>query len=207
MKKGIALFVVLTLLTGMAGPGTAENLLDVENPTLINWSINNSVLLLQLMSSGCDVDPTGDNGIIHYRKNDVRTGSGGEKVADGGAYSQKGTYMLGMGAGVDREDLWYVTMTFRADGDEDMRYYNVFCMLAAFDDLYALMAGSEDESALFEGMLDRLVLQEGSVGIQYGGKVLMRKDLGTSIIIGVDSLPFYEAFYAGSLTEYYNLDE
>lgn len=220
MKKVFSLLAALILLAGAAGPagaeepagteepaGAEEELLILENPSLITWSACFAVLQLTMQSKGLPVDFSTDNGIIGYYEKNIRTGANGERVADGAAFSEKNSYMLGMGAGVDREDLWYVTMTFGADTDPGVCYNNVTCMLLAFDDISALMGGDEDEQELLNGMLDRLVFQSGSVGFQYGGKVLMRKDLGSRFIIGVDSLAFYEAFYAGSLTEYYNLDE
>ena len=207
MKKIIALILALILATGAVGLALADDLLILDNPTLIEWSATCTALQLVMQSQNLPVDLCSDNGSIGYYEKNIRKGSNGERVADGGTYSQKKTYMLGMGAGVDREDLWYVTMTYSTDTNIDECYNNVACMLLAFEDIHALLNGSEDEKALLEDILNRLVLQSGSVGFQYNGKVLMRKDIGQQFIIGVDSVAFYEAFYAGSLTEYYNLDQ
>ncbi len=207
MKKIISALLILALVACITGFASADELLTLENPTLVAWSVKNTAMQLTLQQQGLPVDFSNDNGIIRYYEKDIRTGANGERVADGGAYSEKNTYMIGMGAGVDLEDLWYVTMTYSIDTNIDECYNNVACMLVAFDDIRALMGGNEDEQALLNGILDRLVLESGSVGFQYGGKVLMRKDIGSQFIIGVDSKAFYDAFYAGSLTEYYNLDE
>ena len=206
MKKALPLLLALLLLCCAAGAASADELLYLENPTLTQWSATNSALQLTLRKEGMPVDLSGDNGVIAYYEKNVRTGVNGERVADGGTYSEKNTYMLGMGAGVDREDLWYVTMTYNAGTDLEECYNNTVCMLLAFDDLYVLMAGTEDEAALLDGILGRLTT-EGSVGFQVGGKVLMRKDIGGQFIIGVDSVAFYDAFYPNSLEEYYNFDE
>lgn len=207
MKKRIALLLVGLLLFGCLTAGCAEGMLILDNPVLIGWAVNYGAMELLMQEQGIPMDSHGVNGSISYYEKNIRTGANGERVADGGAYSKQGTYMLGMGAGVDQEDLWYVTMTFNAGADKDQCANNVFCMLYAFDDLRETLSASENDGLLQE-MINMLVGDNGTFGIQLNGKIIMRKELGNGqVIIGVDSIPFYEAFYAGSLTEYYNLDE
>ena len=207
MRKCLSLLLAFLLPVIAAGAMAEEAPETLENPVLTDWSMTFTALQLVFMGKGLPVEFSADTGIISYYEKNVRTGSGGERVADGGTYSENRSYMLGMGAGVEREDLWYITMTYDAGTDMETCYNNTACMLLAFNDIKALWDGGEDEHALAEAILDRLVNQPGSVGIQYGGKVFIRIDRGSRFIVGVDSLEFYEAFYADSLEEYYSFDE
>lgn len=211
MKKTFLIFLACIMLfcsLEATAAGKNDQLLVIDNPTLISWSATFSTLQLLLQESGKPVDFCSDNGSIGYYERNVRTGAHGERVADGGAYSQDGNYILGMGAGVDREDLWYVTLTFGPQSDPDQCFNNTLCMLYAFDDLFSVFSGEDGDTSLITDVMELLVRTEETVGIQINQKVLMRKEIGNGqFIVGVDSLAFYEAFYAGSLTTYYNLDE
>lgn len=195
------------LLSVCATAGWAEEMKILDNPVLIEWAINCAAMELIVEQEGISIDRHEANGSISYYEKNIRFGANGERVADGGTYSKQGTYMLGMGAGVDQEDLWYVTMTFNPGVDKDQCANIIFCMLYAFNDLRETLSAEGNEGLLQE-IINQLVGDNGTFGIQLNQKIIMRKELGNGqVIIGVDSIPFYEAFYAGSLTEYYNLDE
>ncbi len=210
MKRTAALIAALMIfcLFCSAAWGDASGTIRIENPTLLEWNGRYKALLLSVLQSGGPAETDSANGIISSREQNIRTAAGGERVLDGGLYSDHGIYVLGMGAGVDREDLWYVTLTFGPEADPELIRNNARCMIYAFEDLYRLFTESEDGPVLFDEILDALATGKESVGFVAGGKLLMRMELGSGrFILGVDSLAFYNAFYAGVLENIYRLTE
>jgi hypothetical protein len=79
-------------------------------------------------------------------------------------------------------------------------------MICAFEDLDKAFSESDETKAIFEEILAILTQGNGDIGFEINGKLLMRKELGNGLfIVGVDSVAFYNAFYAGSLKDYYTL--
>ncbi|MDR9831737.1 hypothetical protein RCJ22_39820, partial [Vibrio sp. FNV 38] len=144
MKKAVSVLVALIMLLTLSSAAYAERgeLLELNNPTLTEWALARGALQLTCEKNGYPVDYDHCNGSILYYANDVRYGVNGEAVADAGAYSDQGSYILGAGAGIDRDDLWYVTMTYSGIDNQQMCEVNVMCMIYAFEDLYTLFTSS-----------------------------------------------------------------
>lgn len=207
MKKTISILAALLVFLSACTAATAENkAIIIDNPTLTEWAIQYTVQLLLMQKEGNPVEhDTGNGSILSYEQN-IRYGANGERVLDGGLYSENGIYTLGMGAGVDRDDLWYVTLTFGSNADPKIVANNTRCMICAFEDLDKAFSESDETKAIFEEILAILTQGNGDVGFEINGKLLMRKELGNGLfIVGVDSVTFYNAFYAGSLKDYYTL--
>ena len=207
MKKGISfLAAIIFLMVCVPVMGETADMIRIENSTLTEWVKEYTSLLLLMKENGNAVEMDTGNGIICSYEQDIRFGVNGERVLDGGIYSENGIYMLGMGAGVDQDDLWYVTLTFGPNVDQQIVTNNTLCMIYAFGDLYRLFSESEESKDTFVEILDMLTSGNESVGFELNGKLLMRKELGNGqFIVGVDSVAFYNAFYAGSLENYYKL--
>ncbi len=205
MRKRIAALTAALVLACLAPLSGALALSRLENPALTAWADAFTVIQLAYMGENKAVDLTGTDGVIYYNAFENRISADGQRVADGATFSEDGNYMLGMGAGVNNDALWYVTMTFRSGGDAGLCRNMTECMLLSFEDL-AQMFGEDPE--LMEDICDALVHDGNPTGIQLNGKVLFRKPISeTAFIIGVSSLEFYRAFYYGTLGDYINLDE
>ena len=205
MKKTLVLFVVLTML--MSVNVKAES---IENPNLVKWAEEYLSWHLTLMAQDEPVmleDSMTFSGRINYNEEDARTGYNGKKAADGGTYSENGTFSLGAGAGLDDDNLWYVSFTYEKNADSDVMLYNTYFMLLSSEDLLDGLSDAgldNSEAGKFAAkMTQQLLLSEEDMAIQTGNVVAVSKKLSTGQrLVALETVDFYEEFYKGSIENY-----
>ena len=204
MKRTLSLLLVTVLLLACAS-ALGETAYEVlVNPTLAEWAEGfftyNLMLLQNEIYLSDNIIPSAN---IIYNPAYVRSGSDGQRIADGGVTSEEGTFSVGMGAGIDDETMWYVTFTYNTNADREVIIYNTVNMLMAFRAIGAL---GDVESDLIVDLTDALLSSTESVAYELGDAVVAVKQLDNGqLLIMVDSLEFYNAFYKGSIANYTRL--
>lgn len=205
-KKTLVLFVVLTIL--MSVNVKAES---IENPNLVKWAESYLACHLTLLMQDEPVmldDSMTFSGKINYDESMIRWGNGsGKEVVDGGVGSAKGTFAIGAGAGLDDDNLWYVSFTYEKNVDSDVMLYNTYFMLLSSEDLLdglsdAGLDDSETEKIMIQ-ITQQLLMPEEDIAIQTGNMVAVSKktDAGQRLI-ALETVDFYEEFYKGSIENY-----
>ncbi len=168
------------------------------NAKLSDWYRSYYKRVHSLESYTGDRGPATDMVMINY--SETRKSMDGEEVADGGMTSLGGTFSIGVGSGVDNEELWYATLTFPADIDEQVMEINTLMAVAACQAV-GIDFGDDDE--IIYTLAGFLCYSEGDAAVEIGDLVLATKILsGGQRLVMFDSLDFYNGFYAGSIEDY-----
>lgn len=208
MKKMFVTMLVMVML--FCVNVNANEMCTLENPDIMKFAEHYAGFHLDLMSRD---EPMflSDNilfgGKINYNEDDARVGYSGKKVADGAIYSEYGTFMIGCGAGIEDEDLWYVSFTYEKNADPDVMLYNTYFMMGSSEDFFnALMESGYDEEEQDELMMEilqELLTTKEPIAIETGDVVFVSKELGSGQrLIVLDSKEMYEEFYKGSIDNY-----
>lgn len=207
MKRIIALSLMLLLL--LFGSCALAEYKELLNPNLDIWCNNYNSFFLSMFAEGGDY--SGDSilmgGKIIYDPTQTRVSYYGDAVADGGLSSTKGTYMVGMGAGVENEDLWYISFTFGANASGDDIVQHSMCAMLACLPLGLNLGDGESAVDNLTALLMPLLTSEKDIAIKYCDLVFVKKDLGGKLLFSIDSNDFYDGFYAGTISNFLDLDE
>lgn len=214
MKRIISLLLCLTLTCSAVGAFAAE-LVNPYVETYCNLYVKFMVSIAEDLGDPEFYDHFAfSSGKILYYPQDVRTGYTGQKVADGGTSNSLGTCTFGCGAGVDNENLWYVTNTFSAGADQLAITACALVMCYVAWPMCPELGADADEAYENASILADLLLNcNVSTAYQIGNVVFFVKPLdgrsplnGGMFIIGVNSLDFYNEFYYGTIPNYIVLD-
>ena len=178
----------------------------VVNPNLELWSQYYQALHLNMLADGEALsDSILPGARILYMENNVRRGSGGERVIDGGMTSEHGTFTIGMGAGVDDDALWYLSFSYNANADLDVIMYNTLFTLIALE---AAELMPELDTEYLTIVAQAMINSDEDIAMEVGDLVLAGKWLGSGQrLVLVNSLPFYDAFYLGTIENYISLND
>lgn len=214
MKRIVSLLLCLFLACSAAGAFADE----LVNPYITTHCEMYIHFMLSAAESLNDMEFL-DNfaftaGKILYNRRDTRIGYTGQRVADGGAMNDLGTCTIGCGAGVDNEELWYVTNTFSAGMEPHVLSTSALAMFLSAWPMCPAMGADADEAYENAGALADLLLScNVSTAYQIGNLVFFCKPLdgraplnGGMFILGVNSLDFYNEFYYGTIPNYIVLD-
>lgn len=215
MKRILALIVCLTLALSCSGALALEELINPNAEVLCSTYFMYTMALAESVENyGILENLTFSAGKIGYFPSDARTGYTGQKVADGGATNELGTCTLGVGAGIDNENLWYVTNTYSAGLDYLTLRVSAISMVMASHGL-GVNLGDDAETAIATAMdlADLLLASTTATAYQLDDVVYFCKPLdsrapleGGMFILGVNSLEFYNEFYYGTIKNYYVIE-
>ena len=208
MKRIVSL-ILLSLLLLVSVPALGEYL-ELQNPTLLSWCDAYNAYYLAFMDSSDDF--SGDSillgGNIVYDPTQTRKSYYGDAVADGGLTSTLGTYVVGMGAGVENEDLWYVSFTFDASAKENDVLVHSMCAVLASQAGGLYLGEGEEVGEMVNLLLNPLLSSSEDLAVKYCDIVLVSKHLsGGKLLLSIDSYDFYDGFYAGTVANFIDLDE
>lgn len=214
MKRILAFALVLALslmpLTALA------ELKTLDNPHLIKWNEIFTMLTLNSFSENPGGEYVLSSGTINYDPDTMRSNSEGIHMADGGFTSSEGSYSLGQGASPEAEDMWYVSFTYTQDTDWQIIVDNTINMVFACaymadvpEDGTPIADGfgetDEERSDTIQSILMVLLASEEAIAVEVGDFVFISKPLGNQLLITFDTLAFYNAFYKGSIENYFIL--
>lgn len=208
MKRILVFALVLALsLMPMTAPAEIKTL---ENPHLINWC---NIFIMLTMNEYSE-NPGGEyivaSGKIMYDTTSMRSNGKGIHMADGGVSEEGGSYELGIGASPEDEGMWYVSFTYTQDTDMEIIVQNTINMVyacASMSEGYTDGFGATDDERYDNILLivQALLGSEDAIAVEVGDYVFVSKPLGNQLLITFDTLEFYDAFYKGSVKNYYVL--
>ena len=200
------LVCLLTLLLVFAALPAGAEIRELEDPQLMMWCEIFSLLTLDSAADNPGGEYVSATGKIAYDPASMRSNGAGVSMADGGLLSGEGSYTLGMGASPDHTDMWYVSFTYSADTDTQVIIDNTVNMVFAASVMTDTFGETEDE--IMENMNSIVYGLLGSnedIAVEVGEFVFAAKHLGNQLLIMADSLDFYNAFYKGSIANYFYL--
>ncbi|MDD3411716.1 MAG: hypothetical protein PHY12_13010 [Eubacteriales bacterium] len=198
MKRRILAMLLIAAMLCTASAVCAEELQTLTNPYITAWG--------QLYTEALNIEKMTDMALfsepkIHYAdsgvRNGLKTGASGAVVANGGVHSQKETFTVGMGAGVDNPELWYVSFVFTGKTSEQDLVYTVAAMLIGCHAVgLDLSTGDGEYEEHVMQVLEKLLSGKRPLMIEANGLVLVAKDLGDGQqLFAVDSLAYFDDFY------------
>lgn len=215
MKRIASLILCIILVLNFTGAFAAE-LNELINPYAESFCTQYTLFTLLLCDDALNDINVLDNlafstGNIRYFSSDARKGYTGQKVADGGAMNELGTCTIGVGAGIDNEDLWYVTNTYSGGLDYQTLLISAVAMCMASNGLGVNLGTDIDEVVNTSMQLAKMLIScTETTAYQLDDVVYLCKLLdnrspleGGMFILGVESLDFYNEFYYGSVENYY----
>lgn len=171
---------------------------EVDNYNLMAVSMLYNGLMVRFANSDQELDYCAAAMSIPYRQDSLSTLLNGEKIAKGISYSLQRSITMGMGAGIDDDSYWYLSLTFP---------YSVLSTDSFFYNMYSLVLGSiladvgitPDDDAdtnvtMALDIIDALVADGQNTAVTCGDLAFFYIDTSSEVIIGVDSKNYFDNY-------------
>lgn len=192
LNRGIAL--ILCLLLALPAARADEK----ANPSVAAWCDAYNTLMLNISSNLSDVLLVSGN--IQYAASDIDQ-SRGVSMVYGGAYSPESTYAIGMGSGLENDDLWYVSFTYYNAQAKDIQY-TMLCSILSSLAVGVDLGGQDEAMESARYILSALISADSDVAMELDGVVFVFKSLSSGLLFALDSKAYYDTFYKGSISNY-----
>ena len=207
MKKWILPLVILCsalLLMGAA----QETEKTIENKTLSAISLQYCITSKTFADTDSEEVDYCNTAIdkIYYKESNLRAAKDDKRpVADGGYYSYNRTFDVGVGSGTTDDKLWYITLTFNKETTPKTMFNNTASLIFASAEHGAYLG--KDTGEYLQNAIELAVYlldSDKDTAIEISeSEVVFKKALNKdTILIGLDSIELYNAFYKGSIDDY-----